>query len=185
MNCLTNLEVTFASASAASLWVVSALMLIWVLRNNRFAGQPTFVLTLMAMLWWLFTVTLDLASQGEACKVGWSLAAWPGITLLPIAWAFFVFDHTLNMNKGPHPIRLLLYVGLPCLVSAIALTNSQTHLFYGTDTRLVTQGSNTYVIFDHGPLFFACRRWTLYFCDQCLGRAGPCVLQGKEIIRPI
>ncbi len=141
MNCLTSLEFTIVPAAVAALWVICAIVLIWVARNNRFAGKPAFVLTFLAMLWWLFTVAFDLASQGGlACKVGWSLAAWPGITLLPIAWTFFVFDYTMNTNKGRKPIRLMLYIGLPSLVSAIALTNSQTQLLYGTDTRLVTEG---------------------------------------------
>ena len=53
MPCLTNLEFSLAPATSAALWAVCALILASVLRNNRFAGQPAFVLTFLAMLWWL------------------------------------------------------------------------------------------------------------------------------------
>ncbi|MFC5736235.1 histidine kinase N-terminal 7TM domain-containing protein [Sinirhodobacter huangdaonensis] len=184
MSCLTNLEFTFASAFAAALWAACALILVWVVRNNRFAGKPAFILTFLAMLWWLFTVAFDLASPGETCKVGWSLAAWPGITLLPIAWAFFVFDYTMNTRPGRQPVRLLLYLGLPSLVSIIALTNSQTHLLYGTGTRLVTQGAHRFVFFDHGPLFFAVAAGLYIFVSSALGVLAYAFLRAKKIIRP-
>lgn len=184
MSCLTSLEFTFASAFAAALWAACALILVWVVRNNRFAGRPAFILTLLAMLWWLFTVAFDLASPGETCKVGWSLAAWPGITLLPIAWAFFVFDYTMNTRPGRQPVRLLLYLGLPSLVSVIALTNSQTHLLYGTGTRLVTQGAHRFVFFDHGPLFFAVAAGLYIFVSSALGVLAYAFLRAKKIIRP-
>jgi len=184
MTCLTNLDLTFASASSAALWAVCAVILVWVIRNNRFAGKPAFVLTLGAMLWWLLTVTLDLASQGEACKVGWSLAAWPGITLLPIAWAFFVFDYTMNTGQGRKPIRLLFYVGLPGLTGLIALTNGQTHLLYGTETRLVTEGTHSFVVFDHGPLFYSVAAVLYIFVMSALSVLGYAFVKARKIIRP-
>lgn len=184
MTCLTSLEVTFASASAAALWAVSALVLVLVVRNNRFAGKTAFVLTLVALLWWLFSVTFDLASPSKACKVGWSLAAWPGITLLPIAWAFFVFDYTMNTGKGRKPIRLLFYAGLPGLAGLIALTNSRTHLLYGTDTRMVTQGADAFVIYDHGPLFFAVAAVLYIFVTAALSVLAYAFFRAKKIIRP-
>ena len=184
MTCLTNLDLTFASASSAALWAVCAVILVWVIRNNRFAGKPAFVLTLGAMLWWLLTVTLDVASQGEACKVGWSLAAWPGITLLPIAWAFFVFDYTMNTGQGRKPIRFLFYVGLPGLAALIAVTNSQTHLLYGTETRLVTEGTHSFVVFDHGPLFYSVAAVLYIFVTSALSILAYAFVKAKKIIRP-
>ncbi|RLL71020.1 histidine kinase N-terminal 7TM domain-containing protein [Paenirhodobacter hankyongi] len=184
MPCLTNLEFSLAPATAAALWAVCALILASVMRNNRFAGQPAFVLTFLAMLWWLFTVTMDLASPGESCKVGWSLAAWPGITLLPIAWTFFVFDYTMNASRRRRPIRLLLYIGLPSLVSLIALTNSQTHLLYGTGTRLVTEDGRSFVYFDHGPLFFTVAAGLYIFVCSALGVLVYALIMAKRIIRP-
>lgn len=184
MTCLTNLDFTVAPATAAALWAICAFVLVSVARNSHFAGKPAFLLALSAMLWWLFTVALDLASPGESCKMGWSLAAWPGITLLPIAWAFFAVDYTTNAPRGRRPIRRLLYVGLPCLVAAIALTNGRTHLLYGTGTRLVTEGANTFVVFDHGPLFYAVAAGLYVFVASALGVLAYALLKAKRIIRP-
>ncbi|MDD8022310.1 MAG: histidine kinase N-terminal 7TM domain-containing protein [Paracoccaceae bacterium] len=184
MTCLANLEFTFASAAIATLWAICALILAWVARNNRFSGKPAFVVAFSAMLWWLFTVGFDLASQGETCKVSWSLAAWPGITLLPIAWAFFIFDYTMNTNQRTKPIRLVLYIGLPALVATIALTNSQTHLLYGTDTRLVTQEGEAYVYYDHGPLFFAVASVLYIFVVSALSVLVYAFFKAKKNIRP-
>jgi signal transduction histidine kinase len=184
MTCFTNLEVNLGSTTAAGLWAVCALILAWVVRKNRFSGQPAFVLTLIAMLWWLFTVAFNLAAQDEFCKVGWSLAAWPGITLLPIAWAFFAFDYTMNTNRGRHPIRLLLYIGLPCLVGVIALTNSHTHLLYGPGTQLVTQDANTFVIIESGPIFLVVAAGLYIFVISALSVLAYAFFKAKRMIRP-
>lgn len=184
MACLTELDFSFASTSAAVLWAVCALVLVSVVRNNRFAGKAAFVLTLAAMLWWLLTATFDLASQSEHCKMDWSLLAWPGITLVPIAWAFFVFDYTMSAHPGRQPLRLLLYIGLPGLAGIIALTNRWTHLLYGSETRLVTQGTETFVVFDHGPLFFAVAAVLYVFVSCALGVLGYAFFRAKAIIRP-
>ncbi|MEL0438915.1 histidine kinase N-terminal 7TM domain-containing protein [Phycobacter sp. K97] len=184
MNCLANLDVNLASGAAATLWVVCSVVLIRIARNIPFAGQLSFVVTLAAMLWWLFTVVLDLGSQSETCKVGWSLAAWPGIVLVPIAWTFFVFDYTMNKRRSRRPLRLLVYIGLPSLVSAIAVTNRWTHLLYGPDTRLVTEGGNSFVIFHHGPLFFAVAATLYVFLIVALGLLAFAFLKAKKIFRP-
>ncbi|MCD9149601.1 hybrid sensor histidine kinase/response regulator [Pseudophaeobacter flagellatus] len=184
MTCLTNLDVNLASGSAAVLWVVCFFVMVAVARNNPFGGQPAFVLTLAAMLWWLFTVGLDLASPSEACKIGWSLAAWPGIILLPIAWTFFIFDYTLNTTQERHPIRLLAYIGLPGLVSVIALTNSRTQLLYGPDTHLVVEEGSHFVVFDHGPLFYLIAFCLYLFIMATLGLLCLALLKSKRVIRP-
>jgi signal transduction histidine kinase/ActR/RegA family two-component response regulator len=184
MNCLANLDVNLASGAAATLWVVCSVVLIRIARNIPFAGQLSFVVTLAAMLWWLFTVILDLASQSETCKVGWSLAAWPGIVLVPIAWTFFVFDYTMNKRRTRRPLRLLAYIGLPSLVSAIAVTNRWTHLLYGPDTRLVTEGGNSFVIFHHGPLFFAVAATLYVFLIVALSLLAFAFFKAKKIFRP-
>ncbi len=184
MNCFANLDFNLASGSAAVLLAVCSVVLIRIARNIPFAGQISFVLTLAAMLWWLFTVVFDLASQSETCKVGWSLAAWPGIVLVPVAWTFFVFDYSMNKFRIRRPLRLLAYIGLPSLVSAIALTNRWTHLLYGPDTRLVTEGGNSFVIFDHGPLFFAIAATLYIFLAVALGLLAFAFLKAKKLFRP-
>ncbi|WP_243612564.1 sensor histidine kinase [Shimia aestuarii] len=184
MTCFSNLVFTIAPTTAAALWVVCAAVLLWIVRNNRFPGKPAFVLTLAAMLWWLFTVTFDLASQGEACKVGWSLAAWPGITLLPMAWSFFIYDYTMNRSARARPKRRLLYIGVPLVVGLIVLTNRYTHLLYGTDTRLMSEAGYDYVYFDHGPLFYLVAAFLYIFVVGALGVLIYAYLKAKDIIRP-
>lgn len=184
MACLTSLDFAFPSAIAATLWVVCALVLVRVIRNNHFAGKSAFVLALLAMLWWLFASALELASQDEACMVRSALAAWPGITLLPIGWAFFAFDYTRNTGRGRRPIRLLFYVGLPSLVTAIAVTNSQTHLLYAAGTRLVTQGDDSFVVYEYGPLFYAVAAGLYIFVASALGVLAHAYIKAKQIIRP-
>ena len=184
MNCLAYLDLNLASGSAAALWGICSFVLIRIARNIPFAGQLSFVLTLAAMLWWLFTVVFDLASQSEACKVGWSLAAWPGIVLVPVAWTFFVFDYSMNKPRIRRPLRLLAYIGLPLLVSAIAFTNRWTHLLYGPDTRLVAEGGNRFVIFDHGPLFFAIAATLYIFLVIALGLLAFAYFRAKKMFRP-
>lgn len=184
MNCLANLDVNLASGAAAALLAVCSVVLVRIARNIPFAGQLSFVLTLAAMLWWLFTVVFDLASQSETCKVGWSLAAWPGIVLVPIAWTFFVFDYSMSKRRIRRPVRIMAYIGLPSLVSVIAVTNRWTHLLYGPDTRLVTEGGNSFVIFDHGPLFFAVAAVLYIFLIAALGLLTFVFLKAKKVIRP-
>ncbi len=185
MTCLTSLEFSAVPAAVAILWAICAIVLAWVVRNNHFAGKPAFVLAFVAMLWWLFVVGLDFASQGLACKVGWSLAAWPAITLLPIAWAFFVIDYTMNTSRNRKPLRLLLYLGLPSLTSIIAFTNDRTLLLYGTGTRLVeNEGAEPYVIFDHGPLFYVIASGLYVFVTAAMAVLIYAFLKADKTIRP-
>ncbi len=184
MICLTNGNITFAAGVAFALFAGCAFVLTWVARNHRFSGKPAFVFALSGMLWWLFSVGLDLASPGVACKVFWSLAAWPAITLVPIAWAFFLFDYTMNTGEGRKPFRKLLYFGIPGLVSIIALTNDKTHLLYGTGLQFVSEGPEAYVIFDHGPLFYVIAAALYVFVMGGLAVLVFAFKRGQSNIRP-
>jgi signal transduction histidine kinase len=184
MTCLTTLEFTLVPAAVALLWAVCALVLALVARRNRFAGKPAFIVTFAAMLWWLFTVVFALASQGLACKVGWSLAAWPGITLLPIAWAFFVFDYTMNTKRAYRPFRRYAYFGLPAIAALIAFTNGHTHQLYGTGTHLVDDGTKSFVVFEQGPLFYAIAASLYPFVASALGVLAYAFLKAEKNIRP-
>ena len=184
MGCLLDLQPSFAAVAAGILWLVCASILAWLAVRSRFPGQPAFLLTMAAMQWWLFTAAVDLGSANEACKVGWSLAAWPGITLVPIAWSYFLFDYTLNTSHGRKPVRRLIYLILPGIAGIIALTNNQTHLLYGTDTRLVTVDGSSYVVFDHGPLFYMVAAGLYVFVMSALGVLVFAFVKARKIIRP-
>ncbi|GAA6199311.1 histidine kinase N-terminal 7TM domain-containing protein [Aquicoccus sp. SU-CL01552] len=184
MTCLARLELTVVPATVAALWLLGALVLVWVVRNHRFAGKRSFIVAFTAMLWWLAAVTLELASQGLACKVTWALAAWPAIMLMPMAWAFFVFDYTMNIRPGSKPLRRLGFVSLPTAAGLIALTNPWHHLLYGTGTRLVTEGTQTFVVFHHGPLFYAIASWLYIFAASAVGFLAYAFVKAEKNIRP-
>lgn len=184
MSCFSDLEHSTASAAALGLWFSCALILAAVLRNNRFAGKTAFSLTLSAMLWWLLAVYFELVGRQEDCKLIWSLAAWPAITLLPIAWSLFIFDYTMNQPPLWRWQRLLALVGLPGIVTLVALSNAQTHLLYGTDNQMVTEGGYTFVRYDHGPLFYIVAAVLYVFVSSALGVLGVAMAKGKSVIRP-
>lgn len=184
MACLTGLEPSYMTAAVAALWAAAVLVLGWVVLNHRFAGKPAFALTCMAMLWWLLTVGFELSSQGLYCKEVWALAAWPAITLLPIAWAFFVFDYTMNIEKGRKPVRLFCYLGLPALVGGIALTNDWHHLLYGEGTHIVGQGARAAVVYDQGPVFLAIVAGLYAFTMSALSVLAYAFLKAERNIRP-
>jgi len=184
MNCLARLELTVVPATVAALWLLGALVLVWVARNHRFAGKRSFIVAFTAMLWWLAAVALELTAQGLSCKITWALSAWPAIMLMPMAWAFFVFDYTMNIRPGPKPLRLLGFVSLPTAAGLIALTNPWHHLLYGTDTRLVTEGTQTFVVFDHGPLFYAIASWLYIFAASAVGFLAYAFVKAERNIRP-
>ena len=106
-----------------------------------------------------------------------------GIVLVPVAWSFFVFDYTMNSCRTRRPFRLLIYIGLPSLVSVIAVTNHWTHLLYGPDTRLVTEGGIALSFLTMGRCFLRSRRHSMSFDDR-LGSARFAFLKAKKIFRP-
>ncbi|MDF1717708.1 MAG: histidine kinase N-terminal 7TM domain-containing protein [Antarcticimicrobium sp.] len=184
MTCLTSLELSFAPAAVAVLWAVAALVLAWVVRNNRFPGKQAFILAFTAMLWWLVVVGFELASQELSCKIAWASAAWPAIALLPMAWSFFLFDYTMNTNAVRTPLRRLCYVGAPTLASGIALTNGWHHLLYGTGTHMVGNGPDAYAVFEHGPLFFVIAGGLYVFVTSGTGVLAYAFVKAEKNIRP-
>lgn len=155
MNCFNNLEIGATVFVVVAMWTVSALVLIWIARHHRFLGKTAFIAAFIGLLLWLLAVGLELSSQGLFCKKWWSLAAWPGIALLPIAWFFFIFDYTLNVSAERKNKRIFCIVGFPLLVGCIAFTNARHELLYGANTYLSSNGAESFVVYERGPLFFA------------------------------
>lgn len=184
MTCLARLELTVVPATVAALWLLGALVLAWVVRNHRFAGKRSFIVAFVAMLWWLAAVALELASQGLDCKVTWALSAWPAIMLMPMAWAFFIFDYAMNTKPGAKPFRRLCFLILPTAAGIIALSNPWHHLLYGTNTRLMTEGTQSFVVFDHGPLFYAIASWLYIFAASAVGFLAYAFVKAERNIRP-
>lgn len=110
------------------------------------------------MIWWLFTAGMELASADLDCKLFWARVAWPGILLLPTAWALFFYDYAIGgepESVGPKRLRrLALLSTVPVLVGLLALTDGWHHLFYGTQTKLVMIDGRMSGSYAHGPMFY-------------------------------
>lgn len=105
------------------------------------------------MLGWLVAIAMEFSVPTQACKVVWAELAWPFIVLMPTAWSFFLYEFALRRKVG----RAVVIVGLifhPLFILVAATTNAFHGLLYGAQTRLVVQGDTSFVIYDHGPLYF-------------------------------
>ncbi|MEQ9259463.1 MAG: histidine kinase N-terminal 7TM domain-containing protein [Roseovarius sp.] len=127
---------------------------------------------------------LETASPALECKIAWSLAAWPAIALLPIAWAFFIFDYTLNSAAPRHRFRLLCYIGIPALVGAGAFTNPLHGLLYPPGATLVSLGNTTAAVYPHGPLFFTIAAGLYIFVLSALGVLAYALVKADHNIKP-
>ncbi|MHC0053602.1 histidine kinase N-terminal 7TM domain-containing protein [Actibacterium sp. D379-3] len=135
----------------------------WVWRQRRFPGKRAFLITHWAMLWWLLAAGMELASDGLGCKVFWAQFAWPGIVLLPTAWAMFLYDYAAGGTEKYTRWRLLLLIGGPGTIALLALSNDWHHLFYGPGTRMVEVSGRLSVSYDHGPLFYVAAAYDYAF----------------------
>ena len=98
-------------------------------------------------------IAMELSVPTQACKVIWAELAWPFIILMPTAWSFFLYEYALIRNVG----RAVAVVGVvfhPLFILVASSTNDFHGLLYGPDTRLVVQNDISFVIYDHGPLYF-------------------------------
>lgn len=179
MNCFTSLQLDTPVAVIAALLAALLAMRIWVWRGQRFPGREAFGWANLAMMWWLFAAGMELASPALACKLFWSRAAWPGIALLPTAWALFFYDYAIGNAQGPHRpgARLdrrrlrrlaLLFTG-PLLIGAMAFADGWHHAFYGIGTRLVMVDGHLSGVYQHGPLFYVAMVYTYLWLMASFG----------------
>lgn len=153
--CLATLVFDPPVFVALAIWAGILLLLLWVRAQRFFFGKPYFLLTCAGMLVWLGAAALELAATALPCKIAFAAAAWPGIGLLPTAWAFFLSDYAFSRSR---PIRGPTFAALclgPAAVGAAALSNPLHGLFYGPATRLALVDGRPSAVFDHGPLFYA------------------------------
>ncbi|MFC2967649.1 histidine kinase N-terminal 7TM domain-containing protein [Acidimangrovimonas pyrenivorans] len=159
MPCLTSLTLDFPVLAVSVLLIGLTAMRIWVWRGRRFPGKQAFSAAYYAMLWWLFTAGMELASTDLDCKLFWARAAWPGIVLLPTAWALFFYDYAIGDEQGADSARgrrrrLALLLTGPVLIGLMAFTDGWHHLFYGAATRMVMVDGRMSGAYVHGPLFY-------------------------------
>ncbi|MDP3340167.1 histidine kinase N-terminal 7TM domain-containing protein [Frigidibacter sp.] len=151
-SCLDLLDPDLPVSFTAAMLVGVLLVTLRVWQIHRFPGRPAFLISLCAMLWWLFTSMMELSVQGQGCKMLWAQLAWPGIVLVPTAWTLFLLDYALGWR--PRWLWPLALIGGPLAVTLLALSNGWHGAFYGPATQLAQIDGRPSVIYDHGPLFF-------------------------------
>ena len=158
MSCFTSLTLDLPVLVVAVLLAALILLRAWVWRRQRFPGAQAFNAAIYAMLWWLLAAGMELASPDLACKLFWARAAWPGILLLPAAWALFLYDYAIGGEPDYSDRkwwgRLALMGAAPALFGLVALTDGWHHLFYGTETKLVRIDGRMSGSYAHGPMFY-------------------------------
>ena len=124
-------------------------------RQRAFFGKPYFLLTHLAMILWVAAVAMELLSATPEGKQFWAVMAWPGIALLPMAWAFFIYHYAFSLPRTPHMLEVPCFVLVPVVVTLVAATNGWHGLFYSNVTAMHTEGGRLYMDYGHGPLFHA------------------------------
>ena len=167
LECLEVSRIDELGGATLFFWLGIAFLLYWTARGYFF-GRRYFVISLVAMLYWLIAVFMELSMTGLECKVFWAKFAWPAIVLLPTAWAFFLTDYAQGTSHRMPRWCLLPLVGGPLIAALIAFTNDWHHLFYGPDTQLVDVGGRVSAQFSHGPLFYTVALYIYLFLARAI-----------------
>ncbi|MEH6648378.1 sensor histidine kinase [Sulfitobacter sp.] len=131
---------------------MATLVLLRILKFQRFNGKLYYVLTFSAMIWTLMMVGLEVASRDFSCQFQWATMAWLGNALLPVAWCFFVFAYVDNASWLKKRSALAALVIVPIATFAFAFTNPWHNLVY-TDASIVPPGEE-HIKYVHGPGFY-------------------------------
>jgi signal transduction histidine kinase len=167
-----------------SVLILSVVFTLWVWRQHQFPGKRAFMAAEIGMLWWVFTAMMELSNASLDCKVLWSQLAWPGIVLMPSAWAMFLFHYALGQDDSlPQLKKFALFVG-PTVVSIMAFTNDFHHLLYGPGTRLVEVDGRMSGQYDHGPLFFVAVSYVYAFMMASVAISFATLRRAKPSLRP-
>ena len=130
----------------------AALVLLWVLKFQRFNGKTDYTLTFVATIWTLMMVGLEAASSTFSCQYQWAVMAWIGHALLPIAWCYFIFayvGHAAWLEK--RSVRAAQVI-IPIAIFAFASTNPWHHLVY-TEASAIPLGEG-HIRYVHGAGFY-------------------------------
>ena len=156
--------------------------LIWTGRYATTPGHSWFYLATAGMAWWLITTALEISALSGQCKLFWSIMAWPGIILMPTAWAFFLFEYAM----GRHVPTILRWIGLglaPLVVTSLAFTNGSHWLFYGAETRSAMQAGRHFLDYQHGPFFYSAIVYNYVVICAALGSTALAVFSASRTIR--
>ena len=127
----------------------------WMRKFPTTPGAQWFNLAILAMGWWLTSTAMELSATTLDCKLFWAEMVWPGVAILPTAWAFFLYEYALARKVPGWARHFGLYL-VPLLMSAGALTNSYHGGFYSLDAELVMRDGRVSLQYELGPLFYLC-----------------------------
>jgi len=89
------------------------------------------------------------------CKLFWAQMAWPGLALLPAAWALFIYHYAFSISRASKRVEFLMLILMPLGVFLLAATNGLHGQFYTSLMPLRTENGLLYIEYGHGPLFYA------------------------------
>jgi signal transduction histidine kinase/CheY-like chemotaxis protein len=134
----------------AGLMAVGLAVFIWQRRVNR-AAMPYFVM-ILGMAIWAFANAAQKATVEQEFKFVWACTAYLGIVVVPGMWLVFSLEYA---GLTPRNRRIYWWLAIePVLVVASVATNGLHGLHYNS-VGMVTMDSNTHLMLDHGPLFWA------------------------------
>ena len=137
-----------------ALFPVFIAITLWIQRQPPFHGKRFFLTANWALIAWLLAVALELFSVAPACKMLWSMLAFPGIDLLPVAWFLFVYRYTRGETGKVLPWQWAMLIALPMFSTLAALTSPYTGLFYGPGSAPASTAMGAPILYVHGPLFY-------------------------------
>ncbi|MDQ2065085.1 histidine kinase N-terminal 7TM domain-containing protein [Xinfangfangia sp. CPCC 101601] len=153
LNCFEMSPIDGLAGVTLFFWLGIAFLLYWTAKSYFF-GRTYFLISLLAMLYWLIAVLMELSASELECKVFWAKFAWPAIVLLPTAWAYFLADYARGTTTTGKKLRLVPLIGGPLLAAIMVSTNDLHQLFYAPGTGLFVTDGRLMANFEHGPLFY-------------------------------
>jgi signal transduction histidine kinase/CheY-like chemotaxis protein len=160
-------------------------LLFWLVTRERFPGRRFFAATVGAMSVWLALAVVEIGVPSFACKTALASATWPAICVTPIAWCLFMWNFCFEPSEGQNRTVMALGALILVVITAGVLTNPLHGLFYGPETRLITEAGSSYAYFDHGPLFFVAVTTLYVFFLLALWIAILACVRAAQFARPL
>ncbi|SFE88023.1 His Kinase A (phospho-acceptor) domain-containing protein [Sulfitobacter brevis] len=136
----------------AALWGLAFLVLTWIWRSHVFEGKKYFIISFCAILWWVFSLGMEIASTGLQPKMVWALSAWLAIAILPVTWCLHIEEFVRGRDLMQNPMLRVLVIGVPTVIGLVALTDPWHHLMFTEATALSQDGARVH--YAHGIMFF-------------------------------
>ena len=133
--------------------VAGIVLVFWTLRRD-FPGRPSFILVVLAGLWWMLTTGLEVVAAAPDCKLFWAAMSWPGVVTLSTVWAVFLWQYVNGARKPLIASVVQVLMVVPVLVCLMALSNPWHELFYSAQTGPLSLEPGAPIQYHYGPLFY-------------------------------